>query len=174
MIHAFDIATRLTGYCSGTGDKMPEAGVLEFPQVGDDLGKLGSQFSDQLERLFTRLPPTAVIYEAPIKLRTDKLSTLRHIYGMGMVLETVCVKYGVGCFEVDLRDIKREVTGNPSAEKDDMVAVARKVGLRLPPGPAAKDATDAWGAWLLGVRKFNKPASARWDRLVRSPRGALL
>ena len=56
-----------------------------------------------------------------------------------------------------MQAIKREVTGKSNAEKDALVAVARKFGLDIPDGPGAKDAADSWGAWLCGLRTWTRP-----------------
>lgn len=182
MILAFDLATRTTGYCAGTGEVRPEAGNLKFDQTGDSLGQLGIAFWSAAGALFDRFKPTLVVYEAPILVikgkmgagRTDRLPVVRKLYGMGFLLETMCELRGVPIAEVGLHAIKREVTGQSHADKDAMVAVARRCGLTLPDGVGARDAADAWGAWLIGLRHNNKEASARWDRLIWSRRGALL
>lgn len=182
VVSAFDIATRLTGWCSGTGETVPECGAFPFDQVGTDLGALGAAFWSALDMHFARRQPTRVVYEAPILItgktgdpaRTDKLLPLRKIYGMGLLLETYCLQRGVPCNEVTISAVKKEVTGNRHADKDAMVAVAARCGLQLPTGPAAKDAADAWGAWLIGIRHYNRSVSASWDRRIHSRRGDLL
>ncbi len=70
--------------------------------------------------------------------------------------------------------MKKELAGFGSADKSDMVAAALKVGLQLPPGKAAEDAADGFGAWLVGVRLFCREYAADWDRRLWSSRGRLL
>jgi hypothetical protein len=55
-----------------------------------------------------------------------------------------------------------------------LVAIAQKCGLQLPPGDPAKDAADAWGAWLLLLRHQHPAASREWDTRIWTPKGALL
>lgn len=181
MILSYDIASRLTGFCAGTGDDIPVAGALAFPQVGDDLGKLLDMWDRYLVAHFNRFSPTAVIYEMPILVvgdgsegsHTDKPLTLRKLYSLGAYLEFFCLRRRVECSEVTLQDIKKEVTGNPLAKKEQIATIAERVGIILPEKDAhgRLDASDAWGAWLIGVRHYNRRASERWDRAVRSPRG---
>ncbi len=173
MYIGYDIASRRIGFCAGTGAGMPEADVLEFPQVGVRLGDLGALYWQCLEAHFARFQPTAVIFEAPIKKPTDKTLTLRKLYGLEFQLETFCKIHGVPVREATIQDVKREATGNPRAEKEDVVASAIKCGVALPDGEGAKDAADAWGAWLICLRDHDRRLSEQWDRRIHSARGAL-
>lgn len=183
-IVGLDIATRLTGWAAGSGDSLPVCDTMRFPYVDADYGRLIDLFDQNLCALVERFKPGAFIYEGPILVvnrkdddeggHTDKPMTLRKIYGMGTHLEFFCRRRGIECSEVTLQAIKKMVTGDHNAEKERLVAVALKCGLTLPTGPAAKDAADAWGAWLLGLQHYNPDASRRWDARIWSPRGALL
>lgn len=177
QVSFFDIATRLTGWCSGTGEVRPEVGAFRFPHLGDDLGELGLRFDEFLDIHFDRFQPTSVGYESPILKPTDDLLKVRRIYGMGMVLETACARRGVPVWEKDLRDLKKELTGNIHADKADMVEMALLLGIDLPPSKAEgqEDAADALAGWLIGIRALNPQASARWDAAIWSKgRGGLL
>lgn len=189
-IIGLDIATRLTGWTAGDGATRPRLDVMKFPQVDEDYGHLIDLFDQNLVTLIETFRPRAFIYEGPILVvnrkgrgqglpagsgsYTDKPMTLRKIYGMGTHLEFVCRRRGIECSEVTLQAIKKEVTGDPNADKARIVAVAERLGLDLPKGPGAKDAADSWGAWLLGLRHYSPELSRRWDKMIWSPRGALL
>lgn len=182
MLLGLDLASRLTGWCAGDGSGVPEVGAWTFPPVDGDYGLLLATLEDYLDVAFGRFAPTEVAYEAPILIARgkgkrrygDKLSTLRLLYPMGAFVEWYCRRAGTPCYEVTVSEIKREVTGNSYAAKDDLVAVARHCGLQLPPGESAKDAADAWGAWLVLLRTTDKALSAAWDRRIYTPRGALI
>ncbi len=189
MILAFDLATRLCGYCLGDGLSIPEAGAFELPQLGEDLGKMLDLFNNYIGLLIDRSHPVAILYEKPLLVinrltdeygnllpgRTDDLLTIRKIYSLGSHLEYVARRRGIECSEVGLQAIKKEVTGNHRAKKAEIVAVAKRIGLQLPiKSKGEEDAADSWGAWLVGLRTYNPAASRRWDRLVHSPRGTLL
>lgn len=176
QVSFFDIATRLTGWCSGTGDVRPAVGAFPFRQVDDDLGALGALFREFLRIHFDTYQPTSVGYESPILVPTDSLLKVRKIYGMGMILETECAERGIPVWEKDLRDLKRELTGDPSADKAMMVEAALLAGIDLPPkGEGQDDAADAFAGWLIGIRALNPKASARWDSVIWSKgRGGLL
>lgn len=186
VVSGFDLATRLTGWCAGDGEELPACGAYQFPMYGDDLGALGKHWDDYLQIHFARFNPTRVIYEAPILVvnhrgrgpgrRTDDMGKLRKLYGMGFYLEAFCKKRGVPCAEESLQALKSQLTGNRHASKGDMVFVAQKVGLELPPNKAQgmEDAADAFAAWLCGIRHHNKALSARYDSLIWGRRGALL
>lgn len=180
MLLGLDLASRLNGWCCGAGWEVPECGTWEFPPIKGDYGLLLGTLEDYLDVAFQRFRPTAVAYEAPILIsgkygqRADKLTTLRLLYPMGAFVSWYARKAGVPCHEFTVQEVKKEVTGNHTASKDDMVAIARKCGLALPAGEAAKDAADAFGVWLLLLRKSNRDLSARWDKKIWGPRGALL
>jgi hypothetical protein len=202
-IVGLDIATRLTGWTAGSGDALPACDVMRFPFVDDDYGRLIDLFDQNLAALVERFKPGAFVYEGPILVvnrkkrrtadggwitvghnggppieddggHTDRPMVLRKIYGMGTHLEFFCRRRGIECSEVTLQAIKKMVTGDHNADKARLVEVARKCGLTLPTGPAAKDAADSWGAWLLGLQHYNPAASRKWDTRIWSPRGALI
>lgn len=177
QVSFFDIASRLTGWCSGTGEVRPECGAFPFRQVEDDLGALGSRFEEFLEIHFERFQPVSVGYESPLLVPTDNLLKVRKIYGMGMILETFCARRRIPCWERDHRELKKELTGSSEASKDDMVEVALLAGINLPATKAEgkEDAADAFAGWKIGIRELNPALSAKWDRVIWSKgRGALL
>lgn len=182
IVAGLDLASRLTGVCVGDGSRVPFADAWAFEQVGEDYGWLIDMLDGCLTTLFDRFSPGAVVYEAPILVAKggknrygDKLHVVRKLYSLGAHVEFVCRRRGIPCSEVSLFAMKRELTGSSHADKDDMVAVARQCGLELPKGPGAKDAADAFAAWLIGLRHYDKATAAKWDAVVWSKgRNALL
>jgi len=139
--------------------------------------KLCEQLWRCLDLIHRERALTHLIYEAPILDRyRDKLNTIRRLYGMGFLVETWARVNGVVYAEEPVAVLKRELAGRAGASKDDMVYVARKCGLALPPTKAdgLEDAADAFAAWLIGVRHFARAHLPTWDRKLYSPRGALL
>lgn len=173
MIWGIDIATRCTGITSGTGETMPAVGAWHFDYCGNDLGQLLHDFDVELEKLAARMPPEVVIYEAPILLPSDKLLVLRKIYSMGAYVELWARKRGVKVEEASARALKKALTGNHMAKKDDMVAMARRLGLHLPAGEAAKDAADSFAAWYVGLQNHARQHVTKWDQAIYSRRGFL-
>lgn len=181
MILGLDTGVNTTGWCAGDGSTVPECGVLTFGGMDQPDGVLGKKVLAGLRVLKERFNPTLVIRERSILVvkhgdrgRTDNPAFLRKRYGMDFLIDTYWEMVGVRYEDRSLQAIKREVTGNPNAEKGALVEVARKCGLDLPDGPGAKDAADAWGAWLLGLRVQSPALSRRWDIATWSPRGSLL
>lgn len=185
MLLGLDLASRLTGWCCGDGTKVPECGAWPFPKIDGDYGLLLATLDDYLTACARRFVFTEVAYEAPLLIPRgrnlqhrgfgDTLGKLRLLYPMGAFVEFWCRRRSIPCFEVTVADIKIEVTGNRHAEKDDMVAIAQKCGLKLPlKSNGADDAADAFGAWLLLLRAADKNLSAAWDKRIWTPRGALL
>lgn len=169
----FDLATFLIGYCIGTGEDLPDAGVLEFGQYGEDLGALGLAFWQALDQLHARFGFTVAGYERPLLLPTDKMLTIRRIYGVGMILETWCMAKGIPCGEDSVTDVKREATGNPKATKAEVAERIERAGIVLPQGPGRFDAADASAGWLIGLRAWNPELSPAWDKRVWRARGLM-
>lgn len=173
----FDTSSRLTGWCSGTGDCRPDVGAYPFPYVGENYGELGGLFWKHLDRHFERYQPGLVGFETPLLLPTDRLDKVRKLYGVIFLLETFCEQRGVPMFERSNGELKAELTGNPKADKDDMIERALLCGINLPATKDAGrgDAADAFAGWLIGLREVNTDASRKWDKVVWSKgRGALL
>lgn len=133
--------------------------------------------------LLDRFEPEWLVYEAPILVhksrhsqRNDKLEDVARTLAMTGHVEWVCYQRGIECRRVDLRKVKKELAGFGDADKDDMVAAAEKIGLKLPPSPkrAREDSADAFGAWLLLLRARYPSLSARFDSALWGRRGALI
>jgi hypothetical protein len=193
MLLGLDLASRLTGWCCGTGHDVPQAGAWAFPKVTDedgsaDYGLLLATLDDYLTAAHGRFGFTIVAYEAPILIARrpgvdprqqrgfgDTLAKLRLLYPLGAMVEFWCYRRSIPCYEVTVAAIKKEVTGNHRAEKADLIDIAEKCGLKLPSkSNGADDAADAFGAWLLLLRSVDKELSNAWDRKVWTPRGAML
>lgn len=182
MFSGFDIASRLTGWCSGSGLTLPTAGAWSWPHVGDDLGELLDLFDQDLHGHIERFKPTSVAYEAPLLLhgrgggRADSILPLRKIYSLGAHLEWVCRSRGIECAEVDIRAVKKELAGFGTAQKSDMVFAAEKLGVALPKTKAAgiEDAADALAVWLLLLRCREPRTSVKFDQALWSSRKSVL
>ena len=173
----FDTSSRLIGWCSGSGETRPDAGAWPFPYVGEDYGQLGGLFWKHLERHFETYRPTLVGFETPLMVPHDTLDKVRKLYGVIFLLETFCDQRDVPMFERGNADLKRELTGNPKADKDAMIEAATLCGIRLPDtkSEGRGDAADAFAGWLIGIREERPDLSRRWDRVVFSRgRGGLL
>lgn len=180
----FDLATRRSGWCVGTGEAVPAADFFEFARAPDDLGGLGLDLWKALDALHARTGFTVAAYERPILIinghgrdgvrRTDKLADIRRLYGVGMILETWCAAKGIPCGEETVGAVKKEATRDANATKDQVAAQIEKIGVTLPLGPGRFDVADAVAGWLCGVRAWNPSVSREWDRRLFSARGALL
>jgi len=170
MLWGLDIATRCTGFAYGSGAERPTAGAWHYDYVGSDLGRLLSDFHDDISRLPA---PTVIMYEAPMLTPRDRLLPLRKIYSMGAYVELWARQRGILVQETSAISLKKLLCGNHKASKDDMVAMAQKMGISLPEGEARKDAADAFAAWLCGIQFHAREFQPKWDRALYSPRGRL-
>lgn len=175
MIWGLDTASRCTGIAAGDGSTMPAVGAWTFDHCGEDYGQLLWDFDRELEKLAGRLPPTIILYESPIPpMPRDKLATLRKLYSMGPYVELWAKKRGVPYEEVSAIKLKKSLTGNHLASKDEMVAMCRRLRVPLPAGDAAKDAADAFAAWYYGVQHHARQHVTAWDQAIYSRRGYAL
>lgn len=173
----FDTSSRLIGWCSGTGEARPDCGAYPFPYVGEDYGQLGALFWKHLERHVETYRPALIGFETPLLLPHDKLDKVRKLYGVIFLLETFCEQRGIPMFERSNGELKRELTGDPKADKDMMIERALLCGINLPATKEAgrADAADAFAGWLIGIRENSPQISRRWDQIVWSNgRGGLL
>lgn len=198
MILGLDVATRC-GFAYGDGSAVPMTGHYQGEGAGDDLAPYFRAFRNWIHGLVLRLKTAAtedgqtlrVIFEAPvfpkpfIKWQGQKPTIIQHasivdrrrLYGLVSIVELVCGDLGVACYESQPGTLKKELTGNGKAEKDDMVRAALKMGCRisqLPKGDYVHDEADAVAAWLVGVRFYAKAHRPHWDRVLYSARGALV
>lgn len=133
--------------------------------------------------MIERFQPEWLVFEAPILVhksrhsqRNDRLEDVARTLAMTGHVEFVCRRRGIECRRVDIRAVKKELAGFGRADKDDMVAAAEKIGLRLPASPkrSREDAADAFGCWLLLLRARYPSLSARFDSALYGRRGALI
>ncbi|HOB43403.1 MAG TPA: hypothetical protein PLK04_09270 [Bacillota bacterium] len=97
--------------------------------VWDCRGKKGAEygvryqlFARYLRGLLKSVDPDGVVYEqAPIARGYD---AQRNSYGFEAVLNLVCQEYGVPCFPVHARTLKKWATGNGNATKEEMIRAA--------------------------------------------------
>ena len=176
IVIGLDLATRICGVTIGDGAKMPACGAWNYDYCGADLGGLLEAYDADLEKLVTvHGAPAAVIYESPLLLPSDRLLVLRKIYSLGAYTELWAKRRGILCQEASAKALKKRLTGNHAASKDDMVAMCKRMGVPLPKGPEAKDAADSFAAWLIALTHHgDKGALARWDQALYGRRGALL
>lgn len=180
VVGGFDQGINLTGWAVGAPDRLPTAGAWRFQPEGDDLGLLGVAYRRNLETLHRLHGLTHAVYESPVISRfTSTDDYLRKRLGLDMVLEVFCADHGIVLVEEPFDALKKKLvsahytrpTGKKRhAQKLDMVAAARALGVALPLTKVAgiEDAADAVAAWLIGVETFAPEFAAAWnDALYR-------
>jgi len=170
MLLTLDLAT-LTGFCHGAGDtgELPTIGSFRLPATGADVGRFLAAYRDWLTEKVSEVEPELVVMEAPILHSQTTITVTRKLQGLAGVTEMVITdlnrKYrDLGLVEIEVAEVattsvKKALTGNGRAEKDDMIRAARHYGLN----PACSDEADAFGVWLLTVRKRFPQAAGHWD-----------
>jgi hypothetical protein len=103
-ILALDLATNI-GFALGDRAGVILSGSRRLPKTGDDLGRFGRAFRDWLIIGLTRHKPELVVYEQPM-LRGDgtNLNTLRKLYGLAFMVETVAGDVKAG-FNIPVQEV---------------------------------------------------------------------
>lgn len=179
-----DMATTV-GWCAGSGRGLPAVGHVTLPSPND--GYRGRMFlafhgflTAKIEALQVGGSTVVLGFEQPIMpkpffkggkiIMPTNINVTLVLQGLAAVAQLVAEQMGVTYRRYDVSAIKKELAGFGGADKDDMMFVARKVGLTID----VHDEADAFGGYLLMLREFNKAASADFDRLVWSSRGGLI
>lgn len=166
-----DIAPNLTGYAVGDGSSAPTADAWRFPDFGEDYGALAIHMCEWLNALVERHDVDRVAYESPIPpKRHDRLTTLRRILGLGVVVEAECIRIGerrgrlLPCGEVDNRRIKTMATGDHVAGKKEVAAAVAAAGIPLPRTLelGRHDAADAAAGWVILLSEHDAAAASPW------------
>lgn len=187
-ILALDLAT-CSGWVEGDGSELPAHGYLDLPPPVE--GDRGPAFSAlrrflvrRIEKLQARGHQVAVVFEQPILpkpflkwergkpmiIYPTNINATLLLQGLAAIAEEVAHDLGCECGHVDVGTVKKALAGFGGAEKNDMVFVARKVGLTI----EKHDTADAFGVWLAALPHYHRHHSEAWDRRIWSSRGGLL
>lgn len=159
---ALDLATQ-TGFCFGPADtgEVPTLGHVRLPSTGPDVGRFLCAWQAWLEPKVCEIEPSLIIFEAPILPAQTQMATTRKLQGMAGVTEMVCHRLGIECAEVATSQVKKALTGSGRADKEQMLAAARRYGFT----PTCSDEADAFGIWLCALRLRHPTLAGRWDPL---------
>lgn len=165
-ILGIDPGLRLTGYACldedaggsiATGEpvRLVEAGVLRLGRSGATDAKSVSARLDELDRdlreLIERTKPEAVAVEAIFTHAVHPATSIVMGHARGVMLLAVR-QAGLGLIELRPAVVKKSLTGNGQARKDQMQrAVQQCFGLAEPPEPP--DVADAIAIALCGLRR---------------------
>ena len=177
QIVGWDLGSRLCGWAVSDGERLPVAGAFRLERCTPEaIGDMGAEFSTRVLEIHKQFPgSTHWVSERPLLVSTDLRWTLERLYGLSMLLQTMGRKLGLVCAMVEPGSAKLEFAGR-NASKDDMVAMAERLGIVLPAHKAdgREDAADACGVLKVGIRLFARKHLAQWDRAVYRRRGGLL
>lgn len=119
-----DLGTQM-GYCHDALDFL-ESGSVSLQQKSSDVGQRYWVFHQFLETLHKAHPFERVVYEKVIRHRGSKDS---HAYGAYQgILQMFCFAHGIPVHGVMWQTIKKSVTGNWKAKKEEMIQAIEKRG----------------------------------------------
>lgn len=165
-ILTLDLSAASTGWAKGPPDEDPTFGHYQLPATGADIGKFLAAYEDWLRLMIGGEDIAILVFEAPI-LRPGKthVTTARKLMGLAGVTEMVCYRAGIRCAEGHIGRNKKQFAGHGAADKDTMMAVARRYGWDV----TVDDEADALALWVGAVCTYAKPHAARF---LAGPLGA--
>ena len=159
---ALDMATN-TGWCCGdVRHGKPVLGSIKLPSTKKDLGWWMDAAIKEYDELIAHTHPDRVRYESPILRGSTRIETLRKLYTLASVIEYVCRDRNIPVYEVAITTVKKRLTGNGRAQKEDMMKAAEGMGM----APKSHDEADAFGIWLTGAYKFAPEEALRFEDLL--------
>lgn len=157
-ILALDLATRV-GWACGAPDGEPLYGTKVLPSTGEDIGRFADAYNTWLLDMITLEGPALIVFEAPVLPCKTTPATARKLMGLAWHTEFVCRLREVRCSEHHLQSVKKFFAGSGRAEKDDMMAAARRQGW----DPKDDNAADALGLWACAVHEKAPRHAARFQ-----------
>ncbi|ACL58478.1 hypothetical protein [Methylobacterium nodulans] len=147
-ILTLDLATRCGWACGAPGSE-PTYGTKVLPSTGEDIGRFADAFNTWLLDMITLENPALIVFEAPILAGQTTLATARKLTGLAWHTEFVCRVREVRCKEAHLQSVKKFFAGSGRADKEAMIAAARRFGW----APKTSDEADALGLWAFSVHQ---------------------
>jgi Holliday junction resolvasome RuvABC endonuclease subunit len=147
---ALDLSTEI-GWCVGAPpDVLPRTDTFVLPQTGDNVGRFAAAFEDWFVPFIREVKPRALIFEAPNLSTKTTPATIIKLYGLCFDAEKIAYRHGIRSFKVGASQIKKFFAGHGRAEKEDMVAAARRHGWPVQDHHQA----DAAACWAWGIYCF--------------------
>lgn len=127
MIIALDLGTRC-GIASGNAGAKPSSWSVVLKTRDGTPGDAGATLLALLDREFQSRLPRLVVKEAPLHLAgfakaANAEATVRMTYGLHMIVEAMCRRYGVKWTEVAARTVQKHFVGNGGLRREDAKAV---------------------------------------------------
>jgi len=149
LILGIDPGLRITGYgavrFAGRSVALVEAGVIRTPDQGGLASRL-HELAGGLRQVIAALGPDAVVVESLYSHYKHPRTSILMGHARGLAL-LAAAELGVPVFEYPATRIKKSLTGNGRAAKDQMQrTIASTLGLARPPEPP--DVADALAAAL--------------------------
>lgn len=170
IILGIDPGSRITGFgCvndhgGGIGPRglsLIEAGVIRLPASATLAARLVELHAD-VAALIARHTPALIALEAIFTHAERPASVIIMGHARGVIL-LACAQSGVPVIEVRPAEVKKAITGNGQASKQQVQrSVMRELGLSSPPRPM--DATDALAIALCAARRRATAMLARPPR----------
>ncbi len=157
---------------AGSGDRhrSVEHGVLQTPHTDPIHIRLASMM-EQLETLFERLSPTAVVVER-VFFQTNARTAMGVGQASGLAL-ALATRRGCQVHQYTANEVKHAVAGHGSAEKHQMQSMVAKL-LDLPAPPKPADAADALGLALCHLASSRLERSALGAPAIGAAQGRML
>lgn len=154
MLLTLDLATRI-GYTLGhLADPDFRVGHHDLPSTGPAIGEFAQAFNFWLSSLTANDRIDEVVFEAPVMpagfvkkgkngnpivVPNSRIETLRKLYGLAWHTEWFFRTRRIATHEVNVKQVKKFLTGNGNADKPMMMRAAKDLGFN----PNVHDEADA-------------------------------
>lgn len=150
-----DLATRAGWALWSPEQAKPVLGTLRLNRFDvDEIAPVLEKLRRHLSDIYQLHPLDGVFYEAPIMTRVDKLRTLQLLLGLANMVEWWCLKVGVKCRQVEMRDWRRHFMGMATGGRDALKAAAIEACRVRGWSPQNDDEADAAGVLDYGLHCF--------------------
>ena len=161
VILGIDPGTNIMGYgvikVTGSKVEMLTMGVIDLRKFGDGYLKLGHIY-ERVTGIIDGYLPDEMAIEAPF-LQKNVQTTLKLGRAQGTAI-AAAIQHGVPVHEYAPMKIKRAITGNGAASKEQVAGMLQRM-LKFDKEALSKfmDATDALGAAYCHYMQMNRPVS---------------
>ncbi len=152
---------------NGSKIELIEYGVINLKKINNELSIRLKEIYTRLQRVIINSEPHSVALESTFFAKNPQsLIKLSHARAAAMLS---CVMANLEINEYSPKEVKRAVTGNGNASKEQVAFMVRKI-LNIPETPEFYDATDALAIAICHSFRdnFSSNSKVSWKELIKN------
>lgn len=157
----------------GSKISLVEFGVINLKKFGDDLPIRLKEIFQRLQRIMIGAEPDCAVLEETFYAKNPQsLIKLSHARAAAML---ACVTADMPINEYSPKEVKKAVTGNGNATKEQVQYMVQKI-LKIKTCPEFFDATDALAVALCHCYRANLPKAGKggWSEFIKNNPGRII